>query len=40
MDGSFFDQINKTPSLISKIREINENFRFWFNDLSEDLKGL
>ena len=40
MDNSFFDQINKTPSLISKIREINENFRFWFNDLSEGLKGL
>ncbi len=40
MDSSFFDQINKTPSLINKIREINENFRFWFNDLSEDLKGL
>ncbi|MEE9377738.1 MAG: PIN domain-containing protein [Candidatus Lokiarchaeia archaeon] len=40
MDGSLFDQINKTPSLINKIREINENFRFWFNDLSEDLKGL
>jgi len=40
MDGSFFDQINKNPSLINKIRKINENFRFWFNDLSEDLKGL
>lgn len=40
MDGSLFNQINKTPSLINKIVEINENFRFWFNDLSEDLKGL
>ncbi len=40
MDVSLFDQINKTPSLINKIREINQNFRFWFNDLSEDLKGL
>lgn len=40
MDSLLFDQINKNPSLISKIREINENFRFWFNDLSEDLKGL
>ena len=40
MDGSLFDQINKTPSLINNVVEINENFRFWFNDLSEDLKGL
>lgn len=40
MDVSLFDQINKTPSIIKKIREINENFRFWFNDLSEDLKSL
>jgi len=40
MDVSLFDQINKTPSLINEIREINQNFRFWFNDLSEDLKGF
>ncbi len=40
MDSSFFDQINTIPFLIRKIREINENFRFWFNDLSEDLKSL
>jgi PIN domain nuclease of toxin-antitoxin system len=40
MDISFFDQINKTPSLINAIRKINENFRFWFNDLSDDLKSL
>jgi len=40
MDVSFFDQINKTPSLINAIRKINENFRFWFNDLSDDLKSL
>ena len=40
MDVSLFDQINKTPSLINKIGEINQYFRFWFNDLSEDLKGL
>ena len=40
MDVSFFDQINKTPSLINTIREINENFHFWFNDLSDDLKSL
>ena len=40
MDVSFFDQINKVPSLINAIRKINENFRFWFNDLSDDLKAL
>ncbi|TKJ21263.1 MAG: hypothetical protein CEE43_10040 [Promethearchaeota archaeon Loki_b32] len=40
MYDSLFDKINKTPPLIKKIREFNENFRFWFNDLSEDLKGL
>jgi len=40
MDGTFFDQINKNPSLITKIRDINEDFCFWFNDLSEDFKGL
>ena len=40
MDVSFFDQINKVPSLINAIRKINENFRFWFNDLSDDLKSL
>ena len=40
MDVSFFDQINKVPSLINAIRKVNENFRFWFNDLSDDLKAL
>ena len=40
MDVSFFDQINKVPSLINEVRKINENFRFWFNDLSDDLKAL
>ena len=40
MDVSFFDQINKVPSLINAIRKINENFRFWFNDLSDDLRAL
>lgn len=40
MNVSFFDQINKTPSLINAIRKINENFRFWFSDLSDDLKSL
>ena len=40
MDVSLFDQINKVPSLINEVRKINENFRFWFNDLSDDLKTL
>lgn len=40
MDVSLFDQINKVPSLINEVRNINENFRFWFNDLSDDLKAL
>ena len=40
MDESFFDQINKVPSLINEVRKINEDFRFWFNDLSDDLKSL
>ena len=40
MDVAFFDQVNKVPSLINEVRKINENFRFWFNDLSDDLKAL
>jgi len=40
LDVSFFNQINKVPSLINAVREINESFRFWFNDLLDDLKSL
>lgn len=40
MDVSFFDQIKKTPSLITKIKEIKKNFYFWFDDLSKELQCL
>ncbi len=40
MDVSFYKQINNTPTLIKNIQKINENFQFWFNDLSGDLKSL
>ncbi|TFF97660.1 MAG: hypothetical protein EU547_03710 [Promethearchaeota archaeon] len=40
MDVSFFNQITQNSDLIEKINEINENFKFWFNDLSEGLKSI
>lgn len=40
MDVSFYVQINNTPTLIKDIQKINENFQFWFDDLSGDLKSL
>lgn len=40
MDESFFDQLNKSPSLLKNVREINDSFKFWFNDLSGELKHL
>lgn len=40
MDVSFYDHIKKNSILIKKIKEINENFKFWFNDLSNELKSL
>jgi predicted nucleic acid-binding protein len=33
MDEIFFDQLNKSPQLNKKVREINDTFKFWFNDL-------
>lgn len=40
MDVSFYDKINNTTTLIDEIRNVKENFQFWFNDLSGDLKSL
>jgi PIN domain nuclease of toxin-antitoxin system len=40
MDVSFFEDIQKNNPIIKKINEINRNFKFWFNDLSNDYKSL
>lgn len=40
MDEFFFTQINKTPPILKKVRELNSSFQFWFNDLSGELKSL
>ena len=40
MDEGFFNQLNKSPTLLKKVREINDNFKFWFNDLTGDFKAL
>lgn len=40
MDEFFFDQLNKSPILLKKVSEINDNFKFWFNDLTRELKHL
>ena len=36
MDEIFFDQLNKSPQLKKKVKEINDTFKFWFNDLKEE----
>ena len=40
MDEGVFNQLNKSPTLLKKVREINDNFKFWFNDLTGDVKAL
>lgn len=40
LDVSFFEEIQKNNPIIKKIYEINSNFKFWFNDLSNDYKLL
>ena len=40
MDETFFKQLNNSPQLLKKVREINETFKFWFNDLKGELKIL
>lgn len=40
MDDSCFNLLNKSPKLLRKVTEINNNFKFWLNDLSGDLKSL
>jgi len=40
MNEFFFDQLNKSSMLLKKLREINDNFKFWFNDLTGELKHL
>lgn len=40
MDTLFFEEINKNTPLIKKVHEINDTFKFWFHDLSNDYKSL
>lgn len=40
MDVSFYKKINKNPQILKKIKAINEDFKFWFNDLSDSFKSL
>lgn len=40
MDVLLFEEINENNQLINEIHEINDSFKFWFNDLSDDLKSL
>lgn len=40
MNFLFFEEIKAYPKLIAKIQEINDSFKFWFNDLSTDYKTL
>ncbi len=40
MDESLFDQLHRTPKLLKQVKDFNDNFKFWFNDLSGDLKSL
>ncbi|MHA1192122.1 MAG: PIN domain-containing protein [Promethearchaeota archaeon] len=40
MDESFFEKLKKSPILIKKVKEINDNFKFWFGDLTGELKAL
>lgn len=40
MDELFYEQLNKSPQLMKKVREINDHFKFWFNDLKGELKAL
>ncbi len=40
MDLDFYDEISKDLEIIKKIHHINNNFKFWFGDLSKDHKTL
>ena len=40
MDQTFYTMITKDKSIIKEIRSINENFLFWFGDLSKDPVSL
>jgi len=40
MDKTFFNQLNKSTVILEKVREINDNFNFWFNDLTGELKAF
>lgn len=40
MDVSFFEKINDNPKIIKEIQEINDSFKFWFNDISNDCQTL
>ena len=40
MDVTFYEEMNARPKILKEIQEINDSFKFWFNDLSEDLKSF
>ena len=40
MDKTFFEQLNKSPKVLEKVRKINDNFKFWFNDLTGEFQTL
>mgnify|MGYP006287838769 CR=1 FL=1 len=40
MDESFFDEINENDQVLRDIREINDSFKFWLNDLSKGYETL
>jgi hypothetical protein len=40
IDKTLFDELNKSPKILKEVKEINEKFKFWFNDLSGELKSL
>ena len=40
MDVAFFEQIQNSTQITKDIQKINSNFKFWFNDLTNDFKSL
>lgn len=40
MDYNFYEKVIQNKIIKEKMLEINNNFKFWFNDLSEEPKSL
>jgi len=40
MDNSFYLKIKQDASIVEKIQQLNNNFQFWFKDLSDRPVGL